>query len=99
MSRDERVAVGSLRRSQTMFAFGVGATVDLPGISVMVMGLDEWSRPQMVEVGEERLLAAVRRQLGSQVERLYLPPIAETDSNLRSVSGQDALIGLPVSTF
>ena len=45
----------------------------------MVMGLDDWERSQLREIGEERLLAAVRKQLGSQVKKLYLPP-AEDDS-------------------
>jgi hypothetical protein len=45
----------------------------------MVMGLDDWERSQLKEIGEERLLAAVRKQLGSQVKKLYLPP-AEDDS-------------------
>jgi len=75
----ERHRVGELRPSQLLFSFGIGSVVDLPHLSVMVMGLDDWERSQLREIGEERLLAAVRKQLGSQVKKLYLPP-AEADS-------------------
>ncbi|MEY3334184.1 MAG: hypothetical protein RLZZ176_2487, partial [Cyanobacteriota bacterium] len=32
--------VGELRPSQILFSFGVGAVLDLPNLSVMVMGLE-----------------------------------------------------------
>ncbi len=33
--------VGELRPSQLLFTFGVGAVVDLPNLSTMIMGLDD----------------------------------------------------------
>ncbi|MHC5748731.1 MAG: hypothetical protein ACYTXT_44255, partial [Nostoc sp.] len=57
--------VGELRPSQILFSFGVGAVLDLPNLSVMVMGLEDWNTQQgVVELGEQRLLAAIRRELG-----------------------------------
>jgi hypothetical protein len=66
--------VGELRPSQVLFTYGIGAIVDLPYISTMVMGLDDWENPYPVMVGEERLLQAVRAMLGPQVARLLTPP-------------------------
>jgi hypothetical protein len=40
--RRERARVGELRPSQLLFSFGVGAIIDLPHISAMVMGLEDW---------------------------------------------------------
>ena len=34
--------VGELRPSQVLHTFGIGAIVDLPNLSVMVMGLEDW---------------------------------------------------------
>jgi hypothetical protein len=34
--------LGELRPSQLIFTFGVGSLVDLPNMSAMVMGLDDW---------------------------------------------------------
>lgn len=52
--------VGDLRPSQLLLTFGVGAIVDLPNMSVMVMGLDDWPTKYASEIGEERLLLAAR---------------------------------------
>lgn len=38
----ERPRVGELRPSQILTTFGVGSIVDLPHLSVMVMGLEDW---------------------------------------------------------
>jgi len=37
-----RHKVGDLRPSQILFSFGIGSLVDLPNLSVMVMGADDW---------------------------------------------------------
>jgi hypothetical protein len=66
--------VGEIRPSQLLFSYGVGANVDLPNISAMVMGLDDWDTTYATQIWEERLLTAVRQQLGEQVERLFSPP-------------------------
>ena len=53
--------VGDLRPSQILFSFGVGSLVDLPNMSVMVMGIDDWDIHHMTPINEDRLLAAVKR--------------------------------------
>src|SRR5437588_9631767 len=72
----KKYRVGELRASQVLFTYGIGSIVDLPYISTMVMGLDDWEHPYPVTVGEERLLLAVRSILGSQISRLLAPPSA-----------------------
>ena len=54
MSTDrESARVGELRPSQMLTTFGVGAIVDLPHISVMVMGLEDWPTTDYREITEE----------------------------------------------
>ena len=95
-----RCKVGDLRPSQLIYTFGVGSVVDLPGVSAMVMGLDDWDVAHVVEIGEERLLTAVREALGPQVERLCSPPLL-LDDGTGPISPLDpaALIGVPVAAF
>ena len=38
----KRCKVGELRPSQVLTTFGIGSIVDLPNLSVMVMGLEDW---------------------------------------------------------
>ena len=38
----DKRTIGDLRPSQLLYTFGVGAIVELPNLSVMVMGLDDW---------------------------------------------------------
>lgn len=89
--------VGDVRPTQLLHTYGVGAMVDLPNIAAMVMGLDDWKLQYATPVGEERLLAAVRGQLGRQVERLMLPPVDPDDSNRDPLNGPR--IGVPVAAF
>ncbi|NJP12444.1 MAG: hypothetical protein HC866_25710, partial [Leptolyngbyaceae cyanobacterium RU_5_1] len=42
--------VGELRPSQILFSYGVGAVVDLPNLSVMVLGLEDWADRYGIEV-------------------------------------------------
>jgi len=96
----QRPRVGEVRPSQLLFTFGVGSVIDLPNLSTMVMGLDDWNVAYVVEIGEERLLNAVRTHLGAQVERLNAPPLAaEADTGLISPFTNDATIGVPVAPF
>jgi hypothetical protein len=95
----ERHKVGELRPSQLLFSFGIGSVVDLPRLSVMVMGLDDWERSQLKEIGEERLLAAVRKQLGSQVKKLYLPPAEDESAFFTNPFDKDQRTGVPVVPF
>jgi len=81
--------VGELRPSQLMHTYGVGATVELPELTALVLGLDDWPRVLGQPVSEPRLLASVRAVVGSQVEQLLTPPVvADGDS-----------AGVPVAPF
>ncbi|MBL8151392.1 MAG: hypothetical protein JNN15_15825, partial [Blastocatellia bacterium] len=69
-SKAEKIKVGELRPSQLLLTFGVGAVVDLPHFSVMVMGLNYWDKAKASVVSEPRLLATVRDELGYSVTEL-----------------------------
>lgn len=88
--------LGELRPSQLIFTFGVGSLVDLPNMSVMVMGLDDWDPRYCKEIEEDRLISAVQKRLGPQVNRLYLPPI-QPEGMERDPAAP--AIGVPVVPF
>ena len=88
--------LGELRPSQLIFTFGVGSLIDLPNMSALVMGLDDWDTRYCKEVEEDRLIAAIQKRLGSQVSRLYLPPI-KLDGTERDPAAP--AIGVPVVAF
>jgi hypothetical protein len=92
----DKTPVGELRPSQMLYTYGVGAIIDLPRIAAMVMGLDDWDIIYSTEVVEERLLAAVRAELGESVTSLRTPPLVK-DTLATSVSA--AFIGVPVAAF
>lgn len=96
--RNEKYRVGEVRPSQLLHTFGVGAIIDLPNLSVMVMGLDDWSPVHATEVGEERLLVAVQETLGAQVTSLRVPPIPP-ETRLDNPFDSSAQVGVPVATF
>jgi len=58
-----------------MHTYGVGATIELPEMTTLVLGLDDWPRVLGEPVSEPRLLAAVRAAVGEQVEQLLTPPV------------------------
>lgn len=91
--------VGELRPSQMLHTYGVGAIVDLPNISAIVLGLEDWSQPLPPEVGEPRLLAAVQHVLGEQVEALRAMPVQAEDQVPAFGSGPPLSQGVPVRTF
>ena len=91
-----KIAVGELRPSQMEFSYGIGALVDLPNLSVLLMGLDDWDQTKLRRVTEERLLAEVRRSCGPQVDFLAQPPVI--DDGMERGSDEDAT-GVPVATF
>lgn len=95
---NHRYKVGELRPSQILFSFGVGAVVDLPNLSVMVMGLEDWSTHGALELNEQRLLAAVRWELGHQVKQLLSPPTPEDTTSFNPFS-ENAKVGIPVAPF
>lgn len=68
--------IGEVRPSQLLYTYGPGSLIDLPHLSVLVSGIDGWASDLTAapEVVERRLLAAVRRVLGPQVQRMHLPP-------------------------
>ena len=93
------IRVGAVRPSQLMWSYGIGSLIDLPGLSVMVKGLESWNIEHARPISEERLLTAVRRELGPQVKDLYEPPLPREEPfgvpELDPVHG----IGVPVQVF
>lgn len=98
-----RSKVGSVRPSALLYTSGIGATVDLPHLSVMPHGLDAWQRyyerrPGGVDVVvEPRLLDLVRTYLGAQVTQLRKAPWApEAPGGF----GDEAIdLGIPARVF
>ena len=87
--------VGAIRPSQMLYAYGVGALVDLPNFAVVVAGLQAWDRPEET-ASEPRLLAAVQAALGPQVVRLVAMPWKE---ETRNALDDWAKVGIPVIPF
>jgi hypothetical protein len=86
--------IGQARPSHLITTAGVGATMDLPSMSVIVRGLDAWNPEHQDPVEEPRLLDAVQRVLGPQVRALrHAPwdPQAKDDPFTRT--------GVPVTPF
>lgn len=94
-----RTRVGDLRPSQLIFTYGVGATIELPHITGIVMGLEEWDTARLREISEERVLLAVRGLLGPQVEKLCSPPLPTAQHGPNPLSAEDELVGVPVGTY
>lgn len=97
----KRTRVGSLRPSALVHSFGIGSVVDLPRLSVVVLGLESWNLQHAPVIDEPRLLGAVRAEDGLEsVERLHGPPQTEDLGNL-SFAALDAarLVGVPVAAF
>lgn len=85
--------VGKVRPSHLMYSSGVGAIVDLPHLSVIVGGIDQWDLDRLPdgpqEIAEPRLLAELRKFLGPRVDRLYAAPwLKDADQ-----------VGIPVRPF
>lgn len=89
--------VGGARPSQLMFTHGVGSLVDMPNISTVIAGLDEWDIDEADTITEDRLLAAVRAVPGlGQVETFKSPPWRDPTPN--PFDGW-ARVGVPVFPF
>jgi hypothetical protein len=97
MKSEEKYHVGEIRPSQLLINYGVGALIDLPHLSTIVMGLDDWETFHSKEIQEERLLQAIQSMLGKQVKRLLSPPMTGTSSN--GTFSAEGRIGVPVATF
>jgi hypothetical protein len=69
---------GQMRQSQVVTTFGPGAMLDLPNHSVLVAGLDFWSKG-----GDEIIEPRLTRKLAEILEvpslRLHAPPIEQED--------------------
>ncbi|CAB3872401.1 DUF1998 domain-containing protein [Achromobacter deleyi] len=92
-----RTPVGEVRPSQLLWTYGPGALIDLPNLSVVTLGIDQWEKDRCQPIGEPRLLAAVRKVLGAQVESLRMPPFQK--SELIDPWSAEANIGVPVRPF
>ena len=91
--------VGAVRPTQLLTTYGVGATVDLPQLSVMVMGLDDWPVNLMEQIHEDRLLQVVRYVLQSDVKQLKAAPIPDRDGLAAHKFGVNPSDGVPVAAF
>ena len=68
MSWTKPPKVGSLRPTQVVSQRGPGAVVDLPELSVVIAGIDEWRVTGADRIAEPRLEAFLR------VTGLFRPP-------------------------
>ena len=92
--------VGSIRPTAMLYTSGIGATVDLPHLSVIVRGLDAWEKMYnklgLTEtIFEPRLLEAVQTQLGPTVLEFRKPPWLQEDVDKKLAQ----TIGVPVNVF
>ncbi|MBF1236199.1 MAG: sulfate ABC transporter substrate-binding protein, partial [Lautropia mirabilis] len=92
-----KTPVGEVRPSQLLWTYGPGALIDLPSLSVVTLGIDQWEKDRCQPIAEPRLLAAVRKVLGAQVESLRMPPFQK--SELADPWSAEANIGVPVRPF
>lgn len=90
--------LGQIRPSQLIFTFGVGALIDLPNMSALVMGLNDWDAHLRYakEIEEDRLVAAIQKRLGPQMSKLYLPP---TQLDGMDTDPAAPAVGVPVAPF
>lgn len=97
-----RAKVGAVRPSALLYTQGIGSTVDLPHLSVMPHGLDDWERiyrrrPTPPEtIVEPRLLQVVQAHLGKTVHELRKPPWASAEIGQKD-SATD--LGIPGRVF
>ncbi|SNR85817.1 DUF1998 domain-containing protein [Blastococcus mobilis] len=93
-ARRDPTRIGNARPSQLMTTAGVGAVVDLPGMSVIVRGLDAWGAGGL-PISEPRLLAQVQQALpGSGVTSLRAAP-----NDPQTADDPYTHVGVPVTTF
>jgi hypothetical protein len=94
---NNKTPVGEVRPSQLLWTYGPGALIDLPSLSVVTLGIEKWEKDRCQPIQEARLLAAVRKVLGPQVENLRMPPFQRSD--LVDMWSAEANIGVPVRPF
>lgn len=100
MPKTSKPRVGEIRPSQLMYTYGIGAMIDLPKLSVIVTGLEDWPLdPQFVRpITEDRLLQAVRYQ-HPEVRQMLAPPVSREDGLPPDPFDPLTHIGVPVATF
>jgi hypothetical protein len=81
--KKENKPPGEIRQSQVIMTFGPGAMLDLPTYSVLVGGLDFWSKGGD-EIVEPRLTAKLAQILDVQSLRLLTPPAEQEEANAPS---------------
>lgn len=97
-----RAKVGAVRPSALLYTQGIGSTVDLPHLSVMPHGLDDWERIYARRPGppdtivEPRLLQVVQAHVGKSVRELRKPPWASAEIGQKD-SATD--LGIPGRIF
>lgn len=99
-SQMRKSEVGEVRPSQSLTTFDIGSLVDLPNLSVIVMGLDDWPISHATEIAEERLLRSAQSILGPQATRFLTPPRGpETEGSQTNWFDEARQIGVPVAPF
>jgi hypothetical protein len=99
-SHMKKSEVGEVRPSQTLTTFGIGSLVDLPNMSVIAMGLDDWPSAHSNEIAEERLLRSAKSILGAQVSRFLTPPRGQESQGAQTNwFDESRQIGVPVAPF
>ncbi|WP_305803504.1 hypothetical protein, partial [Thiolapillus sp.] len=93
----DKTPVGEVRPSQLLWTYGPGALIDLPNLSVVTLGIDRWEKERCTPIEEARLLSAVRRVLGAQVDSLRMPPFRVSE-NMGKRTAED-YTGVPVRPF
>ena len=83
-----------------MFTYGVGALIDLPKLSVIVTGLEDWStNPAYARpINESRLLQAVQFNLPA-VDKLLSPPLVGDTGINPDPTDPAYYVGVPVAAF
>ena len=89
--------VGEVRPTQLLWTYGPGALVDMPSLSVVTLGIDRWDKDRCPPIVEARLLAAVQKVLGPQVETMRMPPYVKADRV--DPWSAEARVGVPVRPF
>jgi hypothetical protein len=96
-----RAKVGSARPSSLLYTYGPGSIMDLPGMSVMPAGLNDWDpiwkrRETIPTIIEPRLLEVVRIHLGPQIDELRPFPW-QPKKGQNVTDGND--LGIPARVF
>jgi hypothetical protein len=93
-TRQDPTRIGNARPSQLMTTAGVGAVVDLPGMSVIIRGLDAWGTDG-ASISEPRLLVQVQQSLpDAGITSLRAAPCDPATAD-----DPYSHVGVPVTTF